>query len=164
MPSLDLSSSSVCRHSQERSEGAGVCCIHPPPKKGGFSLRLLLSNLAHSANDLEGCARVWGLLAFPERRGELCFVSLKVCARKLHPWESETGLHRGGAAGGWDLFITSCIDAKSSERPCSVEQRRTLNGLKVSEQTFPPLSPPSPGSAHSSFYTDSVFTPFSSCR
>lgn len=47
---------------------------------------------------------------------------------------------QGEMEGGQDLFITFCIDAKSSERPCSAEQRSTLNGLEVSEQTFLPLS------------------------
>lgn len=61
--------------------------------------------------------------------------------RKLHPWENKTGIHhREEMEGGQDLFITFSVDAKSSERPCSAEQRSTLNGLEVSEQTFLPLS------------------------
>lgn len=46
----------------------------------------------------------------------------------------------GEMEGGQNLFITFCVDAKSSERPCSAEQRRTLNDLNLSKQIFLPLS------------------------
>ena len=47
---------------------------------------------------------------------------------------------QGELEAGQDLFISFCGDAKPSERPCSAEQRTTLNGLEVSEQTFLPRS------------------------
>lgn len=62
-----------------------------------------------------------------------------LCEETTHLGERSRYKPQGETQGGQDLFITFCVDAKSSERPCSAEQRTTLNALEVCEQTFLPL-------------------------